>query len=556
MTSDRRLRILGLVVLLVFGAAWGRAAMLTTVQASDLTDKLADGRQPVTIAAPRGMITDRRGVSLAISEQASDVSANPLLIKQPARVADQVAPLIGKSPEDVLRLLSAPGGFVWLARQVPEEKAKQLRALGIEGIDLAPRTRRSYPQETVAAQMIGFAGTDGEGLAGLELSLESVLRGRDGQRLLVRGRGEGKDSRIVYVRDEVEALPGKSVKLTLDARIQSRAEEVIADAAIKYKARSATAVVMQPSTGAVLAAASWPKVDANAVADAPPEARKIQPTAFTYEPGSTFKPFTVAGALEEREITPNSTFQLPAVLQVADRTIKESHDGAFGTATVGDILAKSSNVGTVKIAQRLQPERFDKWVRNFGFGKPTGVELPGEERGQVLGVDDYSGASIGNLPIGQGLSVTPLQLATGYATIANGGIRRQPTVVDEIDGKPNSAAPSRRVLSSATSRDLLRMLEGTVAAGGTGSALAIPGFKIAGKSGTAEKFDPELGTYSKTKYSASFIGIAPADNPKVVVAVIVDEPNPAIGIYGAEVAGPAFQQLTKSTLNTLGITPR
>lgn len=555
MTQERRLRILGLVVLLVFGIGWLRAAQLSTVSADALGSKLQDGRQPQTLAAPRGLVTDRKGIVLAISEGASDVSATPYLIKDPMKVAAELSPLVDVPSGDLLEKLSQKSGFVWLAKLVPEAQSKKIRALGIEGITLTPRTRREYPQTTVASQLIGFSGVDGDGLAGIELALDKALRGTDGKRLLVRGRGEdGNAGKVVYIKDEKPVTPGKSVRLTLDARIQARAEDQLAKVGTAQHARSATAIVMQPSTGEVLAMANWPKVDANDAAAAPAEAQRLNATQFTYEPGSTFKPFTVAGAIEENKVTPSTRFSLPYMYQVADREIHDSHPDPDGTGTVSEILAESSNIGTIQIAQRLGATRFDAWIRKFGFGQRTGVGLGDqEERGRLLAVDDYSGSSIGNLPIGQGELVTPMQLASGYATIANDGIREQPTLVDEIDGKPQPRPTSRRVISAQTAKSMRAMLTKTTETGGTATNVQIPGYQVAAKTGTANKVIPGKAEYSKTLYTSSIIGMAPASKPRIVVAVIVDEPKGSY--YGAEVAGPTFKELTRWTLNYLGVAP-
>ncbi|MDO9354851.1 MAG: penicillin-binding protein 2 [Solirubrobacteraceae bacterium] len=555
MTQERRLRIFGLVVLLVFGVAWGRAAWLTTVEAKPLTAKLDEGRQPVTLAAPRGQITDRNGIVMAISEAAADVTANPLQIEDIAATAAKLATILDLPEADLYKKLAdgraKDRGFVYVARQVSEEQGKAVRELATAGIDTWPTTRRQYPQGTVASQLVGSAGVDGDGLSGVEQSLEKTLHGKDGKRLLVRGRGGEK---VVYIKDEQPVEPGKSVKLTIDARIQAKAEEELATAGTRFGAKSATAIVMQPSTGKVLAMANWPKVDANDAAGAPSSARIVQGTNFTYEPGSTFKPFTVAGALEEKEITPLTSFTLPPVLMVADRPIKESHDRGTIVADTGQILAQSSNIGTVMIAQRLGKTRFDQWIRKFGFGRRTGVELAREERGKLIDVGDYSGSSIGNLPIGQGELVTPIQLATGYSTFANDGIRHEPTLVDEVNGVAHKRPAGDRVVSARTASEMRAMLEKTSEVGGTATGAAIKGYDIATKTGTAQKVAPGSDKYTPGLYTGSIVGMAPSDRPKIVVAIIVDEPSKE-AYYGAEVAGPAFKNLTRWTLNYLGVAP-
>jgi cell division protein FtsI/penicillin-binding protein 2 len=287
-------------------------------------------------------------------------------------------------------------------------------------------------------------------------------------------------------------------------------------------------------------------VDANDIGGAPPYARQNRAVAAAYEPGSTFKSITVSGALQEGLITPDTSFSLPPTIQVADRVIKESHDRGGVTLTVAQILAQSSNIGTVKIGLMLGRDRFDKWVRAFGFGKSTGSDIPGESPGIVLAPKDYSGSSLGNMPIGQGIAVTPMQMAQAYSAIANGGVMSRPYVV------AGDRKPGQRVLSKHVARQVSKMLEGVLSAGGTASEAAIPGYTLAGKTGTAQKADP-LGGYSKTKFVASFIGFAPATHPRVLVAVMVDEPQGEI--YGGVVAAPAFQKILSFALPYLRIPP-
>jgi cell division protein FtsI/penicillin-binding protein 2 len=275
---------------------------------------------------------------------------------------------------------------------------------------------------------------------------------------------------------------------------------------------------------------------------------------YTYEPGSTFKSVTVAGALQDGTVTPDTPFDLPPQIQVADRTIGEAETRGPETLTTSQILAQSSNVGAIKIGLQMGKQRFDYWVRKFGFGKPTGIDLPGEERGLVLPVEKYSGSSMGNLPIGQGLAVTPIQMARAYAAIANGGILRSPRVVRRIDGKLVSQPKGTRIISQRTAAQLRHMLEGAFAPGGTASEVSIPGYKLAGKTGTANKIDPATGEYSKFHYIASFMGFAPALHPKLLIGVMVDEPQGAI--YGGVVAAPAFGKIASFALPYMRIPPQ
>jgi cell division protein FtsI/penicillin-binding protein 2 len=305
--------------------------------------------------------------------------------------------------------------------------------------------------------------------------------------------------------------------------------------------------VLDTRSGAVLALANWPRVDANSPGAAGVYARQNRAVAASYEPGSTFKAFTVSAALEERRVTPDTPFALPSTIQVADREISEAHARPPITLTTAQILAQSSNVGTVMMALRVGARRFDRWVHRFGFGRPTGIGLPGEQQGIVPTYADYSGSSIGNLPIGQGLAVTPLQLAGAYTAIANGGVMHDPYV---IQGR---ARPGRRVTSRLTAKRVARMLEGVLAPGGTASEAQVDGYTLAGKTGTAEKPDGQ-GGYSKTRFVASFIGFAPARDPRLLVAVAVDEPKGEIA--GGSVAAPAFEQIMEFALPYLRIPPR
>lgn len=550
--SQRRIGLLFLVFCLLFALAAGRAAWLGVVKADDLKAVAAtQQRLEVEVPAQRGTITDRRGVELAVSQPAADVSATPYLVADPAKTAAKLAPLLQRPEGELLRKLTERGtGFVYLARKVPADRAHKVEALEIEGIDTSATSRREYPRDWLASQVLGAVGTEGKGLAGLEYRYDERLRGSDGTRSVVRdATGEP-----INIRDPRRAVAGQDLQLTLDAGIQNRVEEVLGDIGEKFRPKGATAVVMDPHTGDVLALGNWPKVNANDLGGAPESARQNRAVGFTYEPGSTFKPFTVAGALEEREVTEDTMFSLPPQIQVADRTIGESHPRGHISLSTSDILAQSSNVGTIMIGQRLGAKRFDAWVRKFGFGRATGIDLPGEEAGLVLPLDKYSGSSMGNLPIGQGEAVTPVQLAAAYAALANGGVLRTPRLIDKVDGRAIRARPGKRVVSEQTSKEIRDMLKGVVAAGGTASEVQIEGYSLAGKTGTANKVDAETGTYSESRYIASFAGFAPADDPELLITVMVDEPNGAI--YGGEVAAPAFEEIARFALPYLGIEPK
>jgi cell division protein FtsI (penicillin-binding protein 3) len=550
---ERRIGLLFAFFLMLLSIAALRSLQLGTLKGGMLTRAAASQQVTQTVVpAHRGTITDRTGVELAVSQAADDVSATPYLVKDPAKAARQLAPLLGASEADVLKKLARRDtGFVYLARHLAGDKADKIRALHIPGIEFAPGQRRTYPRDYLASQVLGAVNMDGKGAAGLEYELEARLHGTDGQRRIVRD-GVGDD---VSVRDVKRAQPGARVELSLDANIQDKTEEVLKGIGATYRPRGATAIVTNPQTGEILALANWPLINANNPSAAPGYANQNRAVGYTYEPGSTFKAITIAGALEDGKVTPDTSFNLPPQIQVADRTIKNAEERGWATMTTSDILAKSDNVGAITIGRLLGGRRFDQWVRRFGFGSPTGVDLPGEEHGLVLPFSKYSGSSMGNLPIGQGELVTPMQIAQFYGAIANGGVLRSPHIVRRIDGRLQGQPAGKRVMSAKTAAALRQMLKGVLAPGGTASLVRIPGYTLAGKTGTANKVDPLTHGYSDTNYIASFVGFAPADNPKLLISIMVDEPHGG-SIFGGQVAAPAFGKIAGFALQYQKIEPR
>ena len=541
---ERRIGLLFALFLTLLGFATVRALWIGTVKAGSLKDRaVTQQEEDLTVTARRGTIFDRNGLELAVSEDAVTVFANPFLIDDLPRVAKRLAPLISRPESELLKKLSdRKAGFVYLRRKMDSWVGHKVEGLEIEGIGTVAEPKRTYPQGQLAAQVLGTVGTDNDGLSGLEYSRDDDLRGEDGRRRIVKD-ALGEPVSMVEV-DRAEA--GADLRLTVDSAIQERAEEVLGEVGATYRPKGATALVLDPRSGAVLALANWPGVDANDVGGAPAWARQDRSVAVSYEPGSTFKAFTVAGALQERVITPDTPFELPPEIRVADRVIGEAHDRGRVTLETTRILAESSNVGSVMIGLRLGAERFDHWVHRFGFGRSTGIELPGEQQGIVPRAKDYSGSSIGNLPIGQGLAVTPMQMAAAYTAIADRGIRHEPYIV------AGSRRPGRRVLGTRTAEQVSSMLEGVLGPGGTAQEASVDGYQLAGKTGTAEKPDGK-GGYSKTKFVASFIGYAPAKDPRLLVVVMVDEPQG--DIYGGSVAAPAFERIVEFALPYLKIPP-
>jgi cell division protein FtsI (penicillin-binding protein 3) len=547
--ANRRIRLLLSLFALVFALTFLRAFWLQGVRAQSLGRMAASQhRKTVTIAANRGTVYDRIGVPLALGEQTTTVYADPLQIRDPAVVAPVVARILRLDPKDVLAKLSdRTHGFVYVARQADPKRAAALVTRHITGLGFYPEERRVYPQHAVGAQVLGYAGVDNHGLSGLELALDKPLGGRTGRETLIRDPfGHVLDSIVSKT-----ARDGSDVYLTIDHNIQAQAETVLRQTIQHWGAKDASAIVLDPRTGAVLAMAVAPTYNANSFPEVPKEFQRNRAVTDTYEPGSTFKLVTVAGALSSGMVTPRTAFTLPYEIQVADRKIHDAEPRGTERMTVAQILAKSSNVGAITLAEKLGQRRLLEWISRFGFGHPTRIDFPGESEGIVLPADRWSGSTIGNVPIGQGISVTPIQMAAAYAAIANGGVWTQPHLVDRVGDGAARRPQQRRVVSPWIARQLTTMLQNVVL-DGTGTLAQIPGYHVAGKTGTAAKPDPR-GGYSTSKYMASFVGFAPASRPRVVVLVTVDEPHGAI--WGGTVAAPAFQQIAQQALQYLGAAP-
>ena len=547
-TIERRIGLLFAGFLLCFLVVIGRAFWLQGVQGAKLASEAAyQQTDVVTVPGLRGNMLDRRGNALAVSEDAATIFATPYQVKNPVKTAEKLASILDEDKGDVLKSLTEDSGFSYVAQEVDLPTAARISRLELPGIDKLPDSRRTYPQGELAAQVIGVVGSENQGLTGLEEGEEDVLQGTEGERRIVKD-ALGEPIRLETV---TQAEDGEDIQLTLDPAIQEKTEEVLAGVGGAYAPKGATAIVMDPRTSQILAMANWPPFDPSDLSSASNEDLINRATGFTYEPGSTFKAFTVAAALDDKLVTPMSSFTLPPTLQVADRVIEESHPRGTETLSVAEILAHSSNVGAVTIGQQLGSERFSRWIERFGFGRPTGVQFPAEEQGIVPALDEYSGSTIGNLPLGQGLSVTPMQMMAGYQAIANGGVLRRPQLIEEIGDEPVDMPKGHRVIAAPVAEEVRTMLEGVLAPGGTASEVSVPGYTLAGKTGTAQV--AENGTYSETKYVASFIGFAPAQDPQLLVSVIVDQPQG--DIYGGSVAAPAFGEIADFALPYLGIPP-
>ena len=546
--SNRRIRLLLCVFALVFAATLGRAVWLQGVQASTL-ERMATRQheQTTEIPAGRGTIYDRTGEPLAIGEQATTVYADPRLVKEPRKVALAAAKALGVDAEELYPLLADRSRhFVYVKRKADPAQAAALEKQKLAGLGFYAEELRWYPQRSVAAHVLGFAGVDNKGLEGLERSLDRSLAGRPGSQTTITDPA----GRVIDVLSAKPERPGEDVFLTIDHRIQANAEAVLRDTVKRWNAKAGNAIVLDPTTGAVLAMAVAPGFDANTFGTASAQRRRNRSVTDVYEPGSTFKVVTVAAALSEKIVTPTTGFTLATRIKVADRWINEHAPRPTQQMTVAQILAQSSNVGTVTLAQMLGRGRVETWIERFGFGRATGIDAPGESSGLLPSY--WSGSTIGNVPIGQGIGVTPIQMATAYAAIANGGVLRKPYLVERVGNELRGGSTGRRVVSETVSAQMMAMLRDVVSAeGGTGALAAVPGYTVAGKTGTAAK--PEAGGYSATRYVASFVGVVPAKDPRLVVLVSIDEPRGAI--WGGVVAAPAFSEIARSSLVQLEIAP-
>ena len=547
---NRRIRLLFVLLALALAGSLARAVWLQGVMAQPLSSLAAkQQRQTLELPARRGTIFDRNGVPLALGEQATTVYADPTQIRNARLVALAAEKALGLDAETIFpQLKDTSSSFVYLKRKADSAKAELLRKRKLPGVGFYTEERRRYPQGAVGAQVLGFAGQDNKGLAGIELQLDDVLRGRPGRETVIRD----PFGRVVDVLSETAERQGRDVFLTLDHRIQAKAEDVLRKTVRQWGAKAATAVVLDPSSGEIYAMATAPTFDANRFAEASPDAQRNRTASDTYEPGSTFKLIPVAGALSEGLVTPHTAFTLPTSIQVADRVIHEHDPRPTVRMTVADIVAQSSNVGAITLAQMVGSKRLSSWVDRFGFGSKTGLDFPGETSGIVPPLERWSGSTIGTLPIGHGIAVTPVQMAAAYAAVANDGVWLQPHLVEHVGGRAAAHVDRRRILRHDVSSQLATMLTGVVAEGGTGLAAAVPGYHVAGKTGTAAKPLPDGSGYSTSRYVASFVGFVPATRPRLVILVTVDEPST---IWGGVVAAPAFQELAQFALQYLEVPP-
>lgn len=543
------------LALLLVGLALvaGRVVWLQTLAAPAYAGLAEEQRlRDIELSPRRGDIYDREGQPLAVTSEARTVYANPQMIGDPAGVAEAVADALGGDAKDYEARLRKDRGFVYLGRKVGAERAQTLKDLKVKGIGFIDDYKRTYPSGELACQVLGFVGVDDDGLAGLEKEHDALLAGEPGRLLAERDpSGRPIPGGVQVAEDPVD---GQDIILTIDKDIQFLAQIELAAAVEKWGAKSGSVVVMDPRNGEILALASVPGFDPNAFGRADPRHYRNRPVTDAYEPGSTMKVFTAAAAFSEGVSTPEKKYVLPSTIKVGGRVIKESHPRGTVTWSAAEIVANSSNVGAVLMGQALGRDRLYGSFLDYGFGQRTGIDLPGEAAGYLPPPRLWSASSIGNIPFGQGISVTPLQLARAMCVVANGGELVTPHVLMDVPDRDDAvpARPRERVLEATVCAQVGDALRSAVS-DGTGEAAAVAGYEVAGKTGTAQKPRSDGQGYKDGGYVASFAGYIPADAPRFVIVVIVDDPRGAI--YGGVVAAPVFREIAAFSVAHMKVPP-
>ncbi|MHB1341604.1 MAG: peptidoglycan D,D-transpeptidase FtsI family protein [Coriobacteriia bacterium] len=553
---ERSVRYVVLLVLLTLGfiTIAGRLVWLQVVEGPAYAKMALDQRhRELEIPPQRGSIYDREGEPLAVSMEARNVYAVPPSVADPTGAAKAIASVLGGEEADYLAKLTKDATFVYIARKVDIERAAALEALGLKGVYFQEDARRVYPSNELACQVLGFVGIDDEGLSGLEKYYDEVLSGTPGK--LIAEKGPGGVPIPGGVQLEEDPVDGENIVLTIDKDIQYQAHVELQAAVEKWGAKAGSVIVMDPETGAVLAMASTPSFNPNMYSTADSKSFRNRPVVDAYEPGSTIKSFTAAAVIEEKLFSPSSMFKLAPTIKVGGRTIHEAHGRGTVTWSLSEIVTNSSNVGSVKLGLALGEQRLYDYFARFGLTRKTGVDFPGEASGWLPPPKDWSASSIANIPFGQGISVTPLQLARGLAVIANGGELVTPHFLDKLPDSPEQQVvwPKERVLSEETALQMRDVLADVITEG-TGAGAKVKGYTVAGKTGTAQKARTDgVAGYAKDKYVASFSGFVPAEDPAVLILVLLDEPSNSI--YGGTVAAPTFSKLAAFCMAHLQIPP-
>ncbi|HEX7766203.1 MAG TPA: penicillin-binding protein 2 [Nitrospira sp.] len=552
--SRARRYVLLLVMLCGFAVVLFRLVNLQVLQAAELTAKADRQHQKtVSLEGARGTVVDRHGKVLAMNMEVPSVFGIPTALESPAKTARSLSPVLHVRTDELEKKLRQDRSFVWLARKLDPEQGHRLEHMPMEGIGLVMEGRRFYPKGPLLAHVLGFAGMDGEGLEGIERRYEAQLHGE--KRVVILQRDAM--GRTVFPKGQAEQVPaaGHSLVITIDEVIQYIAEKELEEAVTKARAKSGTVIVLDPQTGAVLALAISPRFDPNAVASLTADRWRNRALTDAYEPGSTMKALVAAAALEEKVMKPGTMLYGENGRMTIANTVIHDHE-KLGWMTFAQVIQKSSNIGAAKTGMALGDQRLYRYLQAFGFGQKTEIDLPGEAGGLVKHPKEWGRRSLASISMGQEIGVTPIQMVSAVAALANGGVLMKPYVVSEVrDAQGKSLRQflpqvKRRVVSPETARTVTSILEGVVT-DGTGTKAAIPGFRVAGKTGTAQKIDPRTGAYSSTLFVGSFVGFVPADNPRLAMIVVIDEPQGES--WGGTVAAPVFRRVGEQVLNYLGV---
>ncbi len=550
-----RIVLTGLFLTALYLAVGTKAVFLHVVQGPLLSQKAARQYQKSMVTqGKRGTIYDSRLQEMAVSIDTTSIAAYPGAVSAPQETAQALAKILKLNPTRLKKKLSAKRSFVWIKRNVPPKDVEAVKALSLAGVGFIPEHARVYPNRTLAAQVIGFSGIDGQGLEGLEFFYNDHLKGHAVKQIVMTDAlGRGFDAERKILSD----YSGGNIILTIDRSIQYIAETALAEAATTHCANSGMAIVMAPKTGAILAMAHFPLFNPNAHGEYKRDLWRNRAITDPFEPGSTMKIFIAAGAIDSGVCTPNTVFYCEeGRYRVGRNVVHDTHP--YGRLTLNDIVKYSSNIGILKIAEAMGRNALYANLKTFGFGEKTGIECPGETGGLLTAANRWTRIDMGTIAFGQGVSVSAIQMVMATAAIANDGILMQPRIVKALTDNNGSLLQTfeprkiRDVIAPETARTIRTIMSSVTEEGGTGEKAAVDGYTVCGKTGTAQKIDAS-GTYAKGKYVSSFIGLAPCDNPEIVVLVILDEPK--TNHYGGLVAAPAFSKIASETLNYLNITP-
>lgn len=558
---QRRIAVfISFMFILIIGLC-GRLAWMQLVQGDELQARAENqvGENRI-LQSPRGTIYDRQGKELAVSIMTKSLYVDPNSVKDADELARDLSPIIGMSVEEIKERIAVGGGFSWLKRKLEPDVVANVKQLiydkKLNCLNFEDESKRYYPNDVLAAQVLGFVGTDDTGLDGIELMENDAIKGTTTKRYVRTDKNSKPIFNSVFSNNSFEKR--KNVYLTLDSTIQFIVEQNLDKAMIETKPRAITAIVMNPKTGEVLAMANRPTFNPNEFSKYTPEEWKNRAVSFVYEPGSTFKAIVAAAALNEGSVSPNKVFHVPNYVMVSGRRIQNWSNENYGDVTFTEVIKNSINTGFVQVGMELGAKKLDEYVHLFGFGKPTDIGLPGEEVGILFDPNDMRDSDLATMSIGQSIAVTPIQLITAMSAIANKGVLLKPTILKEIRNADNTVFSEqkitevRRAIPEQTALALSGMLEQVVASGG-GSKAAVKGYRIAGKTGTAEKLRDDGSGYLAGHYIASFCGFAPVEDPQITILVIIDDPN---GIYyGGQIAAPIAGRIFEQVLRYLNVKP-